>query len=35
MSQWGAHAMALRGETADRILQHFYRGVVIRPYSAP
>ncbi|MEB3265839.1 MAG: SpoIID/LytB domain-containing protein [Cyanobacteriota bacterium] len=35
MSQWGAHAMALRGDTADRILQHFYRGVVIRPYSAP
>ncbi|MEB3350399.1 MAG: SpoIID/LytB domain-containing protein [Cyanobacteriota bacterium] len=35
MSQWGAHAMALRGDTADRILQHFYRGAVIRPFSAP
>jgi stage II sporulation protein D len=31
MSQWGAHLMASRGETVDRIIRHYYRGVSIVP----
>ncbi len=33
MSQWGAKNMAIRGEKAERILKHFYRGVKIKPFS--
>ena len=32
MSQWGALAMAQRGDSYDRILQHYYRGTALRPY---
>ncbi len=35
MSQWGAYGLALRGEDYREILQHYYRGVEIRPYSSP
>ena len=34
MSQWGALAMARRGESHERILSHYYRGTVLRPYGA-
>jgi stage II sporulation protein D len=34
MSQWGAYAMALRGESYEEILRHFYRGVELRPYPS-
>ncbi len=33
MSQWGAYAMARRGETHERILSHYYRGTQLRPYA--
>jgi stage II sporulation protein D len=33
MSQWGAFAMARRGESFDRILRHYYRGAELRPFS--
>jgi stage II sporulation protein D len=29
MSQWGAHAMALRGMTHQQILGHYYRGTTL------
>ena len=32
MSQWGAKYMASRGQKAERILKHFYRGVQIKPF---
>lgn len=34
MSQWGAYGLALRGEDYREILQHYYRGVRILPYSS-
>ena len=34
MSQWGAFAMARRGEGFEQILQHYYRGTQLRPYSS-
>lgn len=34
MSQWGACAMARRGEGFEQILQHYYRGTQLRPYSS-
>ena len=33
MSQWGARYMASKGEKADEILKHFYKGVKIKPFS--
>ena len=33
MSQWGAYAMARRGDTFGQILQHYYRGTQVRPYA--
>ncbi len=33
MSQWGAYGLAQRGRSHEQILQHFYRGVVVRPYT--
>jgi len=33
MSQWGALAMAQQGDSYERILQHYYRGTALRPYS--
>jgi stage II sporulation protein D len=33
MSQWGAYAMARRGDTYGQILQHYYRGTQVRPYT--
>ena len=33
MSQWGALAMARRGDGFEQILQHYYRGTQLRPYS--
>jgi len=35
MSQWGALAMARRGESHERILSHYYRGTVLRPFGQP
>jgi stage II sporulation protein D len=32
MSQWGALAMARRGEPYTQILSHYYRGTQVRPY---
>jgi stage II sporulation protein D len=32
MSQWGALAMARRGDSFDAILSHYYRGAQLRPY---
>ncbi len=32
MSQWGALALARRGESFEQILQHYYRGTQLRPY---
>jgi stage II sporulation protein D len=32
MSQWGAKYMASRGQKAEKILEHFYRGVQIKPF---
>jgi stage II sporulation protein D len=34
MSQWGALALARRGEGYQAILEHYYRGTQLRPYSA-
>ena len=34
MSQWGALAMARRGEGFQQILQHYYRGTQLRPYAS-
>ncbi len=34
MSQWGACAMARRGEGFVQILQHYYRGTQLRPYDS-
>jgi hypothetical protein len=34
MSQWGACAMAKRGEGFEQILQHYYRGTQLRPYAS-
>ena len=33
MSQWGALAMAQRGESYAAILKHYYRGTALQPYS--
>ena len=33
MSQWGAKNMAKKGEKAESILKHFYRGVKITPFK--
>jgi stage II sporulation protein D len=33
MSQWGAYALARRGQGYAQILQHYYRGTQLRPYS--
>ena len=33
MSQWGALAMAQRGDTFASILKHYYRGTALQPYS--
>jgi len=33
MSQWGAKYMASRGQKAERILKHFYKGVQIKPFK--
>jgi stage II sporulation protein D len=35
MSQWGALALARRGESHERILSHYYRGTVLRPFGQP
>jgi stage II sporulation protein D len=32
MSQWGAKYMASKGQKAENILKHFYRGVQIKPF---
>ena len=32
MSQWGAKAMAERGESFSKILKHYYTGVQIKTY---
>ena len=32
MSQWGAKYLASRGQKAERILNHFYKGVQIKPF---
>ena len=32
MSQWGAKYLASRGQKAERILKHFYRGVQIKQF---
>ena len=32
MSQWGAKNLASRGQKAEKILKHFYRGVQIKPF---
>ena len=33
MSQWGAKYMASKGQKAEEILKHYYRGVQIKPFS--
>lgn len=33
MSQWGAHALADKGANFRQILNHYYKGVVIRSYK--
>ena len=33
MSQWGAKYMANKGEKANTILKHFYKGVEIKPFN--
>ena len=33
MSQWGARYMALKGQKAESILKHFYKGIRIKPFS--
>ena len=32
MSQWGAKYLASRGQKAERILKHFYKGVQVKPF---
>ena len=32
MSQWGAKYLASRGQKAEKILKHYYRGVKIKPF---
>ena len=32
MSQWGAKYMASKGQKAEQILKHYYRGVQIKPF---
>ena len=32
MSQWGAKYMASRGQKAEIILKHLYKGVQIKPF---
>ena len=32
MSQWGARYMASKGQKAEKILKHYYRGVQIKPF---
>ena len=32
MSQWGAKYMASKGQKAERILKHFYKGAQIKPF---
>jgi len=32
MSQWGAKYMASRGQKAEKILKHYYKGVQIKPF---
>ena len=34
MSQWGAYSLALRGNTYEDILRHYYRGAVVRSYGS-
>ena len=34
MSQWGARGLAEQGADFRQILQHYYRGITIRPYRA-
>ena len=33
MSQWGAKFMASKGQKAEKILKHFYKGIRIQPFS--
>lgn len=33
MSQWGALALAQRGESFSAILRHYYRGTRLQPYG--
>jgi stage II sporulation protein D len=33
MSQWGAMALAQKGEPFEAILKHYYRGVTVRAYN--
>ena len=33
MSQWGARYLAIKGEKAEGILKHFYKGVKLKPFS--
>ena len=33
MSQWGALAMAQRGDSFESILRHYYRGASLQPYA--
>jgi stage II sporulation protein D len=35
MSQWGAYALAQRGEDYPEILRYYFRGTDLRPYNAP
>ncbi|MCP9775180.1 SpoIID/LytB domain-containing protein [Cyanobium sp. WAJ14-Wanaka] len=35
MSQWGAYALALRGEDYPQILRYYFRGTELKPYAAP
>lgn len=35
MSQWGAYGLALRGESHEQILRHYYRGAQLRTYTLP
>jgi stage II sporulation protein D len=32
MSQWGAKYMASKGQKAEKILKHYYRGIQIKPF---
>jgi len=35
MSQWGAYGLAMRGESHEQILRHYYRGAQLRTYTLP